>query len=553
MLQVSPSRQIRRRRLRSRYLPLIALITFMTSQAEAQTEKVIGAAVSFISSGTIYLDAGRGKGLAQGDTVTFRHGSLSRSRGVIIAVSSSSSAVHLLDPGAGPATSSVAVGDSAQVAKVIALQVSAPPIQPVRSSRQSEPRLDQIVKGPVGPSNNNVSGRVALQYAQAGIPGASPDFSQPSVYTRLNVSRLFGTGMNLSFFARTYGNTARSASEEGGKYRFRVYDLSLSYDDPNTLVGWNAGRVTSFYMGGLGQVDGAQVYVKSGRFAVGALAGFQPDYRTSGVETQQQKGALFVHYGWKGEQFSRWDATVAYGRQWYEGKLDRDFLYVQNTARLGLDLFLYQSTEIDLHVMEGGVQTNKFQLTNTYATLSYMPLSWLSASAGFDATRNIYLFESMKSFPDTLFDRTLREGYRGSLSFRVPFNITLSATGRYRPPSGLERRSRSLGGGARIVDVAGTGINLGGQYNDLTGVYTDGKDITVDADDWITRDLCLMLRYDRYAYTVVAQQSRYVSTTGSVMLQWRISRELFSIVTYEKVWDSLRDSERLMCELGIRF
>jgi len=199
------------------------------------------------------------------------------------------------------------------------------------------------------------------------------------------------------------------------------------------------------------------------------------------------------------------------------------------------------------------VSRRKFQLTNTYVTVSYVPLSWLSASAGFDAARHIYLMESMKSFPDTLFDRTLKEGYRGSMSVRIPFNITLTATGRFRPASGHERKTRSFGGGARIIDLAGTGVNVGGQYSDLTGIYTHGKDLTFDVDDWITRDLSLMLRYDRYAYTVVAQQSRHVATTGSVMLQWRISRELFSIINYDRVWDSLRDSERLMCELGVRF
>ncbi len=532
---------------------LLALLAVMSFKLQAQTERTIGVAVSYISSGSIYLNAGREKGFAQGDTVTLVHGSQVRARGVIIAVSSSSSAVHLLVPSTGQGSNSIVVGDSAYVTKVVALQVSDPTLQAAPPARQSEVAQERIVRSAGEPSNNIISGRVALQYAQAGFSGAAPDFSQPSVYTRLNISRLFGTGMNFSFFARTYENASLRTYEDGGRYRFRLYDFTLSYDDVHAVVGWSAGRVTSVFMGGLGQIDGAQVYMRAGAFSVGVLAGFQPDYRTSSLDTHQQKGALFAHYGWEGQQYSRWDATVAYGRQLYNGKLDRDFLYVQNTARLGLDLFLYQSTEIDLHVMEDGVPTTKFRLTNTYATVSYVPLSWLSASAGFDATRNIYLLESMKSLPDSLFDHALREGYRGSVSFRIPFNITLTAMGRFRPASGLERTTRSLGGGVRIVDLAGSGINIGGQYNDLTGIYTNGKDLTFDADDWITRDLSLMLRYDRYAYTVVAQESRYVATTGSVMLQWRISQALFSLISYDKVWDSLRDSERLMCELGLRF
>jgi hypothetical protein len=532
---------------------LAALIVLASFRALAQTEQTIGAAVTYISSGSIYLSSGREKGLAQGDTVTFRHGAVVRGKGLIIAVSSSSSAVHLLAPAGSQGNGSIAVGDSAYVTKVVAAQVPEPPQQSVRPVASPQSGRDSTFRGPALPSDNIVSGRVALQYAQAGVPGVAPDFSQPSMYTRLNVARLFGTGMNLSFFARTYGNASRSVYEEGGRIRFRLYDLSLSYDEPQATVGWNVGRVTSMFMGGLGQTDGAQIYVRKGGFAFGLLGGFQPDYQTSGVDWHQQKAAVFAHYNWDGERYTRWDATVAYGQQWYNGKLDRGFMYVQNTARLGLALFLYQSSEIDLHVIEGGVRKNKFQLTNTYVTLTYLPLPWLSASAGFDATRNIYLLESMKAMPDTLFDHTLKEGYRGTVSIRVPFNVTLTAMGRFRPASGTERNSRSLGAGARIADLAGTGINIGGQYSDLTGVYTSGKDVTIDADDWITRDISLMLRYDRYAYTVVAQETHYVSTTGSVMLQWRISRALFSMISYDKVWDSLRNSERLMCELGVRF
>jgi hypothetical protein len=540
--------------LKARSLLMLLLIVGFRLEASAQAERSIGAAVSYISSGSIYLDAGRTKGLAQGDTVTFVRAGRTIGRGFVIAVSSSSSAVHLLVPETGRAETSIALGDSGCVRKVLAVQppeAVSPAARP--SVTQPEPAQGMRTSASAGPSDNIISGRVAVQYAQAGAPRSAPDFSQPSAYTRLNVGRLFGTGMNLSFFARTYGNASQRPFEDGKRYRFRLYDLSLSYDEPQAVVGWNVGRVTSMFMGGLGQLDGAQAYVKIGSVAVGVLGGFQPDYLTSGIETRQQKGALFVHYGWEGDQYGRWDATVAYGRQWYDGKLDRDFLYLQNTARLGMDLFLYQSTEIDVHVMQDGIPRKKLQLTNTFATLSYLPLSWMSVSAGFDATRNIYLLESMKTFPDTLFDHSLKEGYRGSLSVRIPFNVTLTAVGRYRPASGLERRSRSIGGGARIFDVAGSGVNLGCQYNDLTGAYISGKDLTIDLDDWITSDVALMLRYDRYAYTVVARESSDLSTTGSAMVQWRISRALFWLVSYDRVWDSVRDNERLMCELGFRF
>jgi hypothetical protein len=531
---------------------LLALIAFAAPRVTAQTEQTIGAAVTYISSGSTYINVGRERGLAQGDTVLLRRGASVRGRGVIIAVSSRSSAVHLLVPATGQWTNAIAVGDSAFVTKGVARAVE-PTSTAWGPSVQSPPIRDTAVKPPAPSLSDVVSGRVALQYTQAGVPGAAPDLSQPSLYTRVNVARLFGTGMNLSFFARTYKNTAKTLYNDGGKIYSRIYDFSLSYEAPQGLVGWNAGRVTSVFMGGLGQVDGGQVYVRSGDFAFGVLGGFQPDYQNSHIDTRQQKAALFVHYNWEGRQFSRWDATVAYGRQWYDAKLDRDFLYVQNTARLGPGLFLYQSSEIDLHTMQGGDQKRRFQLTNTYITLTYVPLAWLNASAGFDATRNVYLLERMKWYPDTLVDHTLKEGYRGSLSFRIPFNIMLTVLGRFRPASGTERQIRSLGAGARISDLGGTGINVGAQYSDLNSVYTNGKDLTFDADDWVTRDLSLMLRYDRYAYTVLAQGGDHASTTGSVILQWRISRALFTLISYDKVWDSLRDSERLMCELSVRF
>ncbi len=527
---------------RGRTTAVLLFCVLASTRSSGEEKQRITGAVTYISGSSIYVDAGREKGLAVGDRLTILRRSIPLGRGVVIAVSSNSSASQLLPP-----ADSVAVGDSAIVFKIVPLQ----PVQPAVA------RPAAAARGKANAAESDgmiVHGRVGLQYAGAGALDSRLDFSQPSVLLRLDLSKMPG-GLSFSFYGRSSYDLAQrsSFSSESGRWGLRLFDMALAYDNPSAWYGFSVGRLTSRYVGGLGAFDGGQFFVRQGNLSAGFVLGFQPDYHTSQIQTEQQKMAGFVNYAWGGDVFRSNNSTIAYGQQLFRGKLDRDFLYLQNTFNLGSTLFLYQSSEVDLHDMKDSVRSPAFRLNNTFVTLSYMPVSWLTANAGYDATRNFLLFESMKTFPDSLIDRELQQGFRLGASIRLPLRMSISGTANFRLQSAGGRPARTFGSSFRMGDIGGSEVNVGAQYLKIQGLYTYGDDVSVDIDRWIAQTIYVSLRFDRYAYAYVQQPGSAITTTAGLNLNVSLTRSWYMMMTFDRVWDPSRNSLRAFGEISYHF
>jgi hypothetical protein len=264
--------------------------------------------------------------------------------------------------------------------------------------------------------------------------------------------------------------------------------------------------------------------------------------------------AAYANFRWGGEVFASSSVTLAYGQLLNAGNPDRDYLYFQAMLRPADGFFFSGSTEFDLHVMQSGERVRKLRLTNTFVTLMYTPpFQWVSLSAGYDAARSIYLFESMKFFPDSLMDRTLREGFRGSVSFSLPARIILMGNGSFRLKTRTTGPARTLSGSARAADIFGSGIGAGAAMADIRGLYTSGSQYTVDCDAWFANGSGAALRYDRYLYRVQESGEQLVATTLGISLNQRIAQTLYAAVSYDRIWEQENRSWRLYAEMGIHF
>ena len=521
----------------------VAVLALLAGAAAAggqtrETRRITGA-VTYVATGNFYMDAGRLKGVAADDTVMVTRNSKPVGVGVVTAVSSASAVAKILSQ-----TSPIAVGDSVKEVKEVVIE-----------EPQSVFRTSQAARNAALTEDNRVSGRVGLQYAAAGEFGTTTDFSQAALITQLSVNRLFGTTSTFTMYARTYRDMSPGFDRygQGSRNKMRMFELSLSNNDPRSWYGYGVGRITSRYVGGLGIFDGGQFYVRQGSFTAGILGGTQPDYATSAFTTDESKFAAFLNYAWGGDVFKTSDITLAYGQQRFMGQIDRKFAYLQTSIRFGSDVSLYSSTELDFAHRDNGSQVNKATITNSFVTLSWTPDSFISINTGYDAVRALDLLQSMKAFPDTLLDKSLKEGYRANISFRLPLRVTLSANGIFRLPSSTTPSARTVGGTFRMSDILDSEIGLGAQFQNIQGLYTEGNDWTFDLDRWIAQSFSIGLRFDRYAYFLTGQTQRIVTTTGTVSMNVSILRSLYANVNYDQVWDTLRDTQRLYIELGVRF
>jgi hypothetical protein len=373
--------------------------------------------------------------------------------------------------------------------------------------------------------------------------------------TQLSINRLYGTTSTFTIYARSYRDMSAQYDRygQGSRNKIRMFELSLRSDDPGSWYGYGVGRITSRFVGGLGVFDGGQFYLRQGNFSFGLLGGTQPDYTTSAFTTDESKYAGFVNYAWGGDVFKTSDITFAYGQQRYLGKIDRKFGYFQSSFRFGTDVFIYSSTEMDFAHRENGSEVNRPSITNTFVTVSWMPASWVSLNAGYDAVRALDLLESMKMFSDTLLDKSLKEGYRATLSFRLPFRVTLSGNANFRLASATTPAARTVGSMFRVSDMLDSDVNFGAGYQDIRGLYTTGSDWTLDVDRWIAQAFSISVRLDRYRYTLTGQDQQITTTTGTVSMNYSMLRSFYTSVNFDQVWDTIRNTQRLYLEVGMHF
>jgi hypothetical protein len=358
----------------------------------------------------------------------------------------------------------------------------------------------------------------------------------PSLLANLNVPALFGTGLSFTLYGRAGRELAPASAMLGDRSRtnVRIYEMAVRSDAPGNGFGFALGRVTPRYAGGLGPIDGAEAFVRTGRFTAGILGGLQPDYVNSGIDTYRQKAAVFLNYGWMNTEDGGGDVTLAYGRLMFKGKLDRDFMYLQSSTRIGTSLFLYQSTEMDLTGLEGEVLKSKPRLTNTFVNLSYAPLSWLSLDGGYDATRMVYYYESMNVRSDTLLDNTVRQGIRGGVSFRLPLRIQIGGRINVRPRIDDLRTSRTIVGTFRMGNILQTNMSLGMQAATIKGTYADGLNLSGHLDYDLPSGSSITMSAERYAYTLFRTQEKQTTTTASLMVQTIFGRQWYLFGGFER-------------------
>jgi len=520
------------------FVRLIFLFFFFASFTFSQITTQSGS-VTYISLGNVYVSRPENVQCNEGDTLFVLRDNSTIAH-IIISVASSKSVVGKFFPD----SATIKIGDTVRGFQMTTKSVS--------SKRQKE-RTTNILSEQ---RNNIVRGRIALQNISVNNFNLSErSFHQSGIVLNLNVQRVFGSLWNFSmYFNSQYisssqklrlGNTSRT--------RFRLFDFSFDY--PNTSEGfaYSFGRVRSKYTVGLGAFDGAQIIYSMKEWTFGIAGGTQPDYRTSRIATEYVRFSPFIHFQ-SGNVFGfQYDGTVAYTRQMFQLRLDREFLYMQNSFSTSQWFNFYHSTEIDLNDIKNGLRQKAIQFTNTYISIGSSPLDWLSLNAGFDATKNVYLFETHRSLADSLFDRSLQQGFRMSMTIRLPNNFSLNGFSNIRFRESDERTSVNNGIGIRANNILNSRFNVGVRSSLLNGIFTDAATAGIDIHREIASGIQATINFEQYFYELMNGGNTNTLTTIGANVSGQLSSTLFTIASLEKNFDKFANTMRVFLEIGYRF
>ncbi len=524
----------------------LILLTFLALHMPAYARNKSMFPISYVSGTTIYINAGRLQGILVGDTAIIIHANTETGVAVIFAVADSSSALRIVTQ-----TGTIAIGDTA----ITATEITESKSSLLEEDATQAPIIPRITSPAAKSERENIlSGRAAVQYNFISAEESKFSLSQPAGMLALNIANLFGTGTVFSFDDRSFYDKTDDYSLYGNATGFQhnLYQVSLIHDLPDASVGYGVGRLTSRFVGGIGTFDGAQFYYRMNNFTGGVLGGAAADVPSS-LNFGGTRTALFLNYHSGSDFFRQYDGTIAYGLQMVSGNLDRNFLYLQNSLSLGTKLYLYETTEIDMSQLSNGARATSFNFSDTYFSANYYPEDWLSSNIGYDASRDVYLFQSMKNVPDSLIDRNILQGYRASLTAHLPDRITISANATLNARSDYARDEHTLGGSARASDILGTNINAAVNYLDIVGVFSNGHDFSGEIDRTLFDRLSITLRYDSYVISLSTLQQTYTTQTYSGLLNFDFSSRLYSTVGVDDIIDATMNSINVFAEIGLRF
>lgn len=379
----------------------IALLALVLLPAAAGKLAAATAPVSYLSGGSVYVDAGAMEGLKAGDTLSVLRDGREIARVRVTFASSHRAACDTLWTSA-----AVTVGDVVRYA-------ATPPPKPAADTTSTvapAPGAPAATPAPK-PSGNRarLRGRIGAGWLSV-TTSEGGSFRQPSLALRFD-----GTGLNsgradVTFDMRSRRTTRNFAgSGETVENMGRVYRASLTMraaDPGKRLV---LGRQSSTTLTSVNLFDGALLELGDAMHTFGLFAGTQPDAQRYRFSSDVVQGGGFFEFHQPPLSEQRWSFAVGGVTSLDHGHPNRDFAFAQGWwFSRGFNASLTQ--EIDVNRSWKRMNGEPLlSATSTFATAGVPVAKWLTLNAGYDNRRNVRLYRDRLT-PETEFDDAFRQG-----------------------------------------------------------------------------------------------------------------------------------------------
>lgn len=416
-------------------LGALALATPLAAQDSAATRS---ARITYLTSTTAYLDAGREDGLATGALLDVRRQGASVGALRVTDLSSHRAAGEIVR-----ADQPLAVGDSAWY-----VPVAAP------AEAQVAQAGDASAARRRGRHPDALRGRIGVRYLYSSAAGGARDLSQPALDVRLDGTNLGGTPLGLAVDVRArWTNTGGTGAVTTNDGVARVYQAALLVESAKSPVRAVVGRQLSPTIATVSFLDGALVEARGKSWAVGAIGGTEPDPVTFAWSKDITDVGGYVQLRSPVGAAKRWNATLGAVGSYTESRANREFAYLQGSY-LDRNVSAFLAQELDYYRPWKVALGEKSSLspTSTFASLRVRVSDGVSLSAGYDNRRNVRLFRDAVN-PETVFDDSFRQGVWGGAFFSFARHLHL----------GLDARTSDGGtaGHADLYSVTMGATNLG--------------------------------------------------------------------------------------------
>ncbi|GAB4331379.1 MAG: hypothetical protein Kow0037_07930 [Calditrichia bacterium] len=534
--------------LKIKYIWIIALLGALALNVSAQPKQYF--TINYLTAETVYLKGGKADGLGEGaQLAVYRDG---KRIGLIEVafLATHSASCKILEQ-----TSEFLTGD-----RVILLN----PVEPVNSDTTITKRDTTIQRKRVFRQRLKTSSAdkpTARVHGSAGIQlyyfndQMSPDFDffQPTFRIKLRADQLFDGNYQIRLKTRTRQNRRnRSYSNRvpESKWRNRIYEFSLIYDNPNHFFNFRVGRIISNYFSGIGYIDGLLLQQNySATLTGGIFAGTQPEWQYSDFQTSLQKYGAFL--SWKPAPEAQ--STLAFAGEYHGSTVSREFFYWQNRWQYLQKFYFFQSSEIDLNrSWKRDYHSSGIQLTSLYLNGRWQVSSALNLGLAFDNRRN-YLSYEWKDTPDSLFYEALRTGWRASVQIILPGNYRLNADLGYRHQQAGKNITRSFSIGLFKSRFLFNSLSVYGRIAGFNNPFTRGNSFYGRLNYRLGRNLTIETSVSNLGYEYKSNQTSRNSVWYQAGLRGYLGKRFYFYQSLQKNSGDDIKGIKTISELGIRF
>lgn len=414
--------------MRNQRISIVALwLSVVGHGAFAQTLPARLAHVTYVTSNTLYVDAGSEEGLHAGQAVeVIRDGRIVAS----LTVSFVSSHRAACEKRTGEP---VRVGDQVRFAplgggsEAAPATVEAPPTPAPAAPVLPERTAAQEDSKPAKPrAATRIRGRVGVRY-QLVRGGDSPSLSQPALDLRLDAERLFGMPLaaNLDVRARRDKRGASGQAENAT----RIYRAALSYEPGPTGWGASLGRQFSPSLAAISLFDGVSAAWHTPRFGTGGFVGTQPRESDLGFSSDVRVQGLFAEWHQAPQAVRRWSTTIGLIGSYQQSEINREFAYLQGSY-LGPNFSAFASQEVDVNRgWRAEAEGKSIGMTSSFLSLRYRFNDAWSVDGGFDNRRNVRLYRDLIDRV-TEFDDRFRRGAWAGVQWQFARHYRVGLSGR---------------------------------------------------------------------------------------------------------------------------
>ena len=454
-------------------LILVAWVGMAALSTRAEEPATVAFDVQYRSADTIYLDGGRGRGLAVGDHLeVLRDGKTIAELEVIFVAEHSASCRILAEK------ETIAVGDR------VILEGGAVPVTPApepgvagAAATSPAPTEAESDSAPASRRRTRLSGSFTFDWESfTDDSGRGLDYDRTATRLNLYVRDMGGKPLALVVRARAL-QWDRSGDLDPlvpqTEDRNQLYEASFTYTPPEGRFAFSVGRLGTAPFVSLGYLDGVlgQVYLGGG-FDFGAFFGEGVTFQDDPVELGTKYGAYTRYRSNRGGPRGL-EIYLAGIRENGEDEVSRQYAAVEILYRGAGTWSFAQHTEIDFNRgWREEVSPDSTQLSN---------LNLIAAGQLAPAWRLVITYDRNQRYrtaenrfvPEALFDDLWRQGLRARVQYGRSGKLQIALNGGVRERQDDDDNTASFGLNLYHPNVGVRGLLIGGSFAAFSNPLTD--------------------------------------------------------------------------------